>query len=67
MVQSKKKKLRDAFKSGSLCISEDELKCQLAAIDATEALSAANAAPKPAFSTSGSLLAWHTIINMFAN
>ncbi|KAJ7882883.1 hypothetical protein B0H13DRAFT_1890653 [Mycena leptocephala] len=66
-VQSKKKKLRDAFKSGSLRISRDELKRQLAAIDATEALSAANPAPKPAFSASGSLPARRTIINMFAN
>ncbi|KAJ7444970.1 hypothetical protein B0H11DRAFT_2203490 [Mycena galericulata] len=66
-VQAKKKKLRDAFKSGSLGISEAEFKRQLAAIDATEAPSAAKPAPKRAFAASESLLAPHTITNMFAN
>ncbi|KAJ7128547.1 hypothetical protein C8R44DRAFT_732881 [Mycena epipterygia] len=66
-VQAKKKKLRDTFKSGSLRISEDEFKCQLAAIDATEVRSDSKPATKPALATSGSLPAPRTIANMFAN
>lgn len=66
-VQLKKKKLRDEFNSGALHISEDELKRQLAAIDAMEAPSAATPAPKTALATSsGQPKGQHTIANMFA-
>ncbi|KAF8166298.1 hypothetical protein K438DRAFT_2066618 [Mycena galopus ATCC 62051] len=66
-VQAKKKKLRDAFKSGSLRISEAELNRQLAAIDATEAPSSGKPTAKLAVAASGSLPAPRTITNMFSN
>jgi hypothetical protein len=66
-VQANKKKLRDAFKSGSLDISDEELKRQLAVIDATVMSSASKSAPKLALTASVSLLAPRTIANMFAN
>ncbi|KAJ6550748.1 hypothetical protein B0H10DRAFT_2242550 [Mycena sp. CBHHK59/15] len=63
-MRTKKKKLRDEFKVGTLHISEAELKRQLAAIDAQEAPSAATSAPKPAFAAAAS--GQRTIAGMFA-